>query len=235
MTQFQPLSERHRAALSSNPWFAALPEVTRNDILAHAIRRTLAAGERPFSRGDQSDGVYGVIEGCIRVSGTNRSGRETVLDFYGPGSWIGEVSTLEGAPRIHDADAYGATRVLQVSPEDLEDLLACHPVLCRAVLRLEAQRLRILLTALESYSTQTLEQRLANRLLMLAGFHGVQGPEGLRINLHLPQETLAQLIGATRQRVNGILREWEIEGVIAQRFGHIQIRDRSRLEALAEL
>ena len=130
-----------------------------------------------------------------RIKGSDPFLRD--CDFYGPGSWIGEVSTLEVAPRIHDAEASGATQVLQVPPEDLEGLLARHPVLCRALLRLEAQRLRILLTAIESYSTQTLEQRLANRLLMLAAFHGVYSPEGLRINLHLPQETLAQLIGAT--------------------------------------
>ena len=104
----------------------------------------------------------------------------------------------------------------------------------RALLRLEAQRLRILLTAIEQYSTQSLEQRLATRLLMLAASHGVPSQQGLKIDLHLSQETLAQLIGATRQRVNTILKDLERKGLVEQRYGSILIRDTAKLEALAE-
>jgi CRP-like cAMP-binding protein len=88
--------------------------------------------------------------------------------------------------------------------------------------------------ALEHYSTQSLEQRLANRLLMLAGSFGVMSPQGLKIGLRLSQETLAQLIGATRQRVNTILKKWELDGIVEQRYGNILIRNKPRLEALAE-
>jgi hypothetical protein len=63
-----------------------------------------------------------------------------------------------------------------LSPADSEELLASQP-----------------------YSTtQSLEHQLANRLLMLAGPYGVSSAKGLKIELHLPQETLAQLIGSTR-------------------------------------
>ena len=92
----------------------------------------------------------------------------TVLDFYGPGSWIGEVSNFEGSPRIHDADAHGAILVMHLAAAEFEDLLTVHPSLSRALLRLEAQRLRILLSALELYSASSLEARLASHL-MLAG------------------------------------------------------------------
>ena len=228
------LSEKHRLALMSNGWFADLSETIREDILAHARKRALVSGERLFLRGDKPDGVYGVLQGCLCVSGINRNGRQTVLDFYGPGSWIGEVSVLEGWPRLLDAEADGSTVVLQIRPEDLETLLARHPALSRALLRLEAQRLRILLTAIEQYSTQSLEQRLATRLLMLAASHGVPSQQGLKIDLHLSQETLAQLIGATRQRVNTILKDLERKGLVEQRYGSILIRDTAKLEVLAE-
>jgi CRP-like cAMP-binding protein len=56
-----------------------------------------------------------------------------------------------------------------------------------------------------------LEQRLASRLLMLAGPYGVTASQGLKIELHLSQETLAQLIGATRQRVNQVLKKWSLK------------------------
>jgi CRP/FNR family transcriptional regulator, cyclic AMP receptor protein len=227
------LPELHRAALMSADWFASLPEAVRADVVAHGRMRVLAANERLFSRGAESDGMYGVLEGCIRISGISWEGRETILDFYGPGSWIGEVSALDGLPRIHDANACGLTAVLHIPVEDLADLLAAHPVFCRALLRLEAQRLRIVLTAIEQYSVQPLEHRLANRLLMLARSFGVADSQGLKIDLHLSQETLAMLIGATRQRVNQILRAWENEGILSQDHGRLVVRDRARLEKLA--
>lgn len=234
MTSLTSLSHQHRQALMSNPWFAGLPEVARDDILARVRSRALGPGQRLFSRGEASDGVYGVLEGAIRVSGVSREGRVTVLDFYGPGSWIGEVSTLEGSPRIHDADAHGATLVMHLAAAEFEDLLTVHPSLSRALLRLEAQRLRILLSALELYSASSLEARLASRLLMLAGSFGVSTPQGLKLDFQLPQETLAQLTGLTRQRVNQIFKTWELNGVIEQSYGRIVMIDRAKLEEIAQ-
>ena len=201
----------YRIASMSNGWFENLSECIRTDVLAHARERVLATGERLFSRGDEADGLYCVLEGSIRISVISRDGRPTVLDFYGPRSWFGEVSSLDGLPRIHYAHAQISSFLLQVVPGDLEDLLARHTALSRSLLRLQAHRLRLLLTANESYSTQSFEQRLANRLLILATSHGTPIGQGLSIDLHLPQETLAQLIGAARQRVNEILKEWKAQ------------------------
>ncbi|HMR29376.1 MAG TPA: Crp/Fnr family transcriptional regulator [Geminicoccaceae bacterium] len=225
----------HRIVLMSYGWFDSLPAAIRNDVLARTQRRSFASGERVYARGSEGDGMFGVIEGSVRVSGISAEGRETVLDFYGPGSWFGEIPMLDGLPRAHDADAHGPAVLLQLRPADFEELLAIHPQFSRAMCRLEAQRLRILLMALEQYSAQSLEQRLASRLLMLTGPYGVAGSEGLRIELHLPQETLAQLIGSTRQRVNQILKSWEARGILSQQYGRIVVRDQDRLERLARM
>jgi CRP/FNR family transcriptional regulator, cyclic AMP receptor protein len=123
----------------------------------------------------------------------------------------------------------------QVAPADLEELLAAHPALSRSLLRLEALRLRLLLTAIESYSVQSLEQRLSSRLLMLAVSYGVKDSQGLKIKLRLSQEMLAQLIGATRQRINQIFKKWEAEGGVQQQYGDITLLDRDRLEKLARV
>ncbi|MCY1355380.1 Crp-like helix-turn-helix domain protein [compost metagenome] len=90
--------------------------------------------------------------------------------------------------------------------------------------------------ALESYALQTLEQRLANRLLMLAASHGRETAAGLELDLHLPQDALARLIGATRQRVNQILKDWEQEGLISHgQGGRVCLPAPGKLEALATL
>ena len=100
--------------------------------------------------------------------------------------------------------------------------------------RLEAQRLHVLLAALEQYSVQSIEQRLASRLLMLAGPYGVSSAQGLKIELHLPQETLAQLVGVTRQRINQILKDWQHEGLIDHQYGQVTLLDEARFEKLSQ-
>ena len=227
------ITEQQRAALESNPWFAAMPDATRADIAARGRVRALAPGQRVFSRGEQPDSAYVVLDGVVRVSNTTSDGREHLLDFYGPGVWFGEVASLDGGPRMYDAEANGPAVVLQLLSSELEDLLARHPALSRALLRLEAQRLRIVLTALDGYSVQSTEQRLANRLLMLADHHSTKTARGTEIALALSQETLARLTGATRQRVNQIFKAWETDGLVEQRYGRVVLLDRPRLEKLA--
>lgn len=229
------LPSLHHMAVMSADWFSSLPETVRNDVLRRGKQRELASGERLVSRGDQPDGMYCVLEGAVRLSGISDDGHETILDFYPPGTWINQTSTLDGGPCIHDIEAYGPTMVLHVTSEDLEKLLEAHPSFSRALLTLLARRLRLVLMGLEAYSSQSMEHRLANRLLMLAGSFGVVAPGGLKIDLHLPQETLAQLIGSTRQRVNQILKSWEAELVLQQQHGHILLLDQKKLEKLARM
>ncbi len=223
----------HRIVLMSYDWFSDLSEQVRADVLARGQRRKFAKGERIYSRGDRADCFFSVLEGQVRLSGVSAVGRETVLDFFGPGTWFGEVGFFDDLPRTHDIQAHEAAAVLGLTRADVEELTAAHPEFGRAVLRLQALRIRLLLMALEQYSAQSLEQRLASRLLMLAGPFGTDMPDGKRIDLRLSQKLLSQLIGSTRQRVNQILLNWEASSVITHRYGTIVIRDYGKLEKVA--
>lgn len=227
------LNSKQREALLANEWFGSLSEAIQEDVLSRARQRLLAQGKCLFKRGDPPDFFFCVLEGCIRVSGSSSEGREAVLSLYEPGTWFGEISMLDGLQRTHDAYAHTHTVLLQIGLGDFEDLLSRHVAFSRMFLRLECTRLRALAVGFESYSTQTLEQRLAWRLLALGTGFGVRTSEGLSINVHLSQELVAQLVGATRQRVNQLLKQWENEGLISQHYGHIVLRDKEALEAMA--
>ena len=70
---------------------------------------------------------------------------------------------------------------------------------------------------------------------MLSMTYGVNTAKGLKIELHLPQEVLAQLIGSSRQRVNQILKDWEHERMVEHQYGRILLLDQARLEKLAQM
>lgn len=225
----------YRMATIASDWFETLPQSVQNDVFKKSQKREFAENQRLYSRGDPGDGFYCVLKGCIRVSGVSGDGHESVLDFYGPKTWFGEVAMLDGSLRSQDAVAQTRSLLLQITPDALEELLESHPSFSRGLLKLEATRLRILLAALEAYASQTLEQRLANRLLMLTLSFGVKTESGIEIDLHLPQEVLAQLIGATRQRVNQILRKWTTSKLISHQYGKVILRNREQLRKLAEM
>jgi CRP-like cAMP-binding protein len=67
---------------------------------------------------------------------------------------------------------------------------------------------------------------------MLAGKFGVPTAQGLRLDLHLPQETLAKMVGSTRQRVNQILHDWELANLLMQQYGRIILLDPVKLEKI---
>jgi hypothetical protein len=88
---YRPL---YRVLSISHGWFDTLPEYVRDDVLARARKRTLNNGQRLYSRGDDADGLYCVCKGAVRISGISGDGS----------TWFGEVSLLDGLPRVHDAD-----------------------------------------------------------------------------------------------------------------------------------
>ncbi|PZX33976.1 putative transcription regulator, Crp family [Cupriavidus phytorum] len=228
------LSQPQQQILLSNPWFAALPAPVRRDLAARARPREVAAGAMVYRRGDGGDGLYGVLEGAVRLSGTSMAGKEATVGLMEPGSWFGELSMIDGLPRAHDACAHGATRLLQVAPADFHALLDAHPALARHLLQLQSARVRALLAGVEAFLMQPGEQRFALRLLELARQYGSETAQGMEIDLALSQELLSQLVGVTRQRVSQILRAWEKDGVIAHHYGRVTVRDASRLARLAQ-
>jgi CRP-like cAMP-binding protein len=200
--------------------------------MSRARVRLVADGERVFTRGDDPDGLFVVLEGTVCVSGVTRDGRETIIDFYGPGSWIGEVATFERQPRSYTGHATKPSRVLHLGAADVEHLLETHTAFSRAMLQLESRRVRLLLVALETYSVLSMKARLAMRLLLLADEHGRNTARGQAIDLPLSHETLARLVGSSRPQINRILNAWKREGILDHHYGQIVLREKARLEEL---
>ena len=112
-----------------------------------------------------------------------------------------------------------------------------HVELYEALLRLQARRIRQLFGLVEDLNTLPLRARLAKQLIHLVRSYGVpnlaDGSE-MRIGLQLAQEELAQLLGASRQRVNQELKAMEREDAIRIEPGGLVVRDRAALMRISE-
>jgi CRP-like cAMP-binding protein len=184
------------------------------------------------ARGDPPEEWMACAKGAVRVSSTSLSGKQITFTYVEPGIWFGDVAILDGDTRTHDGYAHGETSILCVAKADFQKILATHVELYDALLRLQARRIRQLFGLVEDLNTLPLRSRLAKQLLHLARSYGVpslhHGSE-TRIGLHLAQEELAQLLGASRQRVNQELKAMEREEILRIEPGGLVIRDREAL------
>lgn len=226
------ISERNN--IDTGPWFSKLSAPLRSDILARASVRRLSDGALMSVRGEPAEEWVGVARGAVRVSSVSLSGKQITLTYVEPGTWFGDISLFDGLPRTHDASAHGDTTLLVVRKPDFKDLLARHSELYDALLRLNCRRLRLMFDVVEDLNTRPLASRLAKQILLLARSYGVpQGEEEIRIGLQLAQEDLAQLLGASRQRVNQELKSFEREGAVRVEPTRLVLLSKEKLLAIA--
>lgn len=232
------VSEREELdAITDGRWFSSLSPSLRQAILGYSAIRRFGDAELIASRGDSSDFWMGCAAGAVRVSSTSTDGKPLTLTYVEPGVWFGDVGIFDGGCRTHDAHACGATTLYCVSLADFRRLLADHTELYQALMRLQARRLRALFGLVEDLNTLPLRARVAKQLAHLARHHGIAldvHPGSLRIGLNLAQEELAQLLGASRQRVNGVLKEMERNGVLRVSTKEVVVLDNTALERVGQ-
>jgi CRP-like cAMP-binding protein len=228
------LTPAERQQIDQGPWFSRLSEPLRNDILQRAYVRRLPDETMLSHRGEPAEEWTAVAKGAVRVSSVSLAGKQISLTYVEPGTWFGDIALFDGLPRTHDADAHGETTLLCVRKPDFKELLAQHPELYEALLRLNCRRLRLLFNQFEDLNTKPLSARLAKQILLLAKSYGIEQGEEIRIGLQLAQEDLAQLLGASRQRVNQELKGFERDGAVRVEPTRLVVLSREKLLAISE-
>lgn len=227
------LSFDDRLALGRNGWFASLSSSLRHDILRRGTARQLRDGDCVFERGRPATHWCAVVRGAVRVGLTSAGGQKLTLCFMRPGSWFCALTVLQSAEADYDAHARGSTTLLMLAQADLRSILQQHGELHAALLRLHARRTRQVFGLIEDMMSLPLRARLAKHLAQLGASHGVPVAGGIRIGLPLTQEDMAQLVGASRQRVNCELMALRREGVLKTDRGEVLVCDAAALQRIA--
>lgn len=234
MSSPSTLTAAEARQVEQGAWFAKLSQPLREAILARASVRRVADGTQVAARGNAAQEWIGVARGAVRVSTVSLAGKQVTLTYAEPGVWFGDIALFDGLPRTHDATAHGDTTLLVVRKPDFHELLAQHVELYDALLRLNCRRLRLMFGLIEDLNTRPLAARLARQILLLAKAYGIAEGDELRIGLALAQEDLAQMLGASRQRVNQELKGFERDGALRIEPTRLVVLSRDKLIALAE-
>jgi CRP-like cAMP-binding protein len=181
---------------------------------AGAARRVVsyAKGKTVFSQGQPSDAVMFIQQGSVKISVLSRTGKEAVVAILGPGDFFGEGALTGQSIRIGTATAAASTTVLIIEKAAMLQLLRDEPTFSeRFIAYILARNLRIEADLVDHLFNSS-EKRLARALLLLARY-GDQGGLERRIP-KISQETLAEMIGTTRSRVNFFMNRFRDLGFI---------------------
>lgn len=201
-------TERVLQALARIPLFSLLPQPELLALGQHLRGRRYEKGEAIVYLGDEGNTFFLIRSGTVKVTRLSESGREVVVGVLDAGQFFGEMALLDGAPRSASVYAIEPTEVLILSREVFVNYLLRYPTAAIEVIRVLSDRVRRLNEQLEQAYFMDLPQRLARQLIQLAKRQGKQTKEGIGIGLALTQSDLAGMVGASRQRVNGLLGEW---------------------------
>src|SRR2546427_4571127 len=176
-----------------------------------------AHAEVIFSQGDPCDSVMYVQSGEIQVSVLSHSGKQAVVATVRPGDFLGE-GALAGHPgRLETARATMATTVLVVPKRQMIRLLhSQHALSDRFIAHMLVRNARLEADLVDQLFNSS-EKRLARTLLLLARYG--KGDKPQRVVPKISQETLAEMVGTTRSRVNFFMNKFKTLGFIEYEGG----------------
>jgi CRP/FNR family transcriptional regulator, cyclic AMP receptor protein len=178
--------------------------------VARTIRK-YARSAAIFSQGDPATDVFYIQQGSVKMSVLSRTGKEAVVAVLGQGDFFGEGCLAAQPRRIATASAMSATTVLVVEKPQMLEMLHTQPALAeRFLAHMLARNIRVEEDLVDQLFNSS-EKRLARVLLLLARYGKPDQP--LRIP-KMSQETLAEIIGTTRSRVNFFMNKFRDLGFI---------------------
>jgi CRP/FNR family cyclic AMP-dependent transcriptional regulator len=165
-----------------------------------------------FSQGDAADSVFYIHEGKVKVTVISEQGKEAVVAVLGSDEFCGE-GCLTGQPlRIATATAMTECNIMRLEKAAVVRVLHDEPAFSEMfVSHLLARTIRVEADLVDQLFNSS-EKRLARALLLLANFGKEGRPEP--IIAKVSQETLAEMIGTTRSRVNHFMNKFRQLGFI---------------------
>lgn len=216
--------------LASVPLFQGLPshELAR---FAELVReRAYPRGSVILFQDDPGDSLYVLRTGRVKVVLIGEDGREVILGVLEPGSHFGELALIDDQPRSAHVIAMDDAQLLILRRDDFRRRVEESPSVAWALLTELSRRLRRADQKIGGLVLLDVPGRIARLLLDLA-----QEAGGDTIEKVLTHQTIAQMIGASRETVSRAMKEFQDSGLISVVRRRIAVADRAALEKRAQV
>lgn len=183
-----------------------------------------------FAAGDIADRIFMIESGWVKIYRLSNDGRRvTVGSIRSPGEMMGLAETLWGGERTCYAGAIQNVTMVVIRKNKFEELLATHPALALKVARQLGARMREAEAIIHDMVCWQAPGRLALILFKMGDRCGEEQRNGIKINLALTHEELANMVGTSRQTVTSLLNTFKQEKSIAYEGREIKIINPDKL------
>ena len=161
--------------------------------------------------------VFYIQEGSAKLAVASPEGKEAVVALLGPGDFLGEGCLAGQSRRMGTATAIVPTSVLSIDKKEMTHMLHVeHAFSGLFITHMLTRNIRIEEDLIDQLFNSS-EKRLARTLLLLARYGKEDQPHGVLPNIS--QETLAEMVGTTRSRVNFFMNKFRKLGLITYNGG----------------
>jgi CRP/FNR family transcriptional regulator, cyclic AMP receptor protein len=186
---------------------------------AGASRRplTFQRGAAIYSQGEAADRVFYLLSGHVKLSVVSKRGKEAIVGMLGPGEFFGEGCLAGQRRRVGSAIARDRVSVTAIARRTMQRLLhEQHAMSDLFIAKILARSMRVEEDLADQLFNSS-EKRLARALLRLASYGQLEA--ATTVVPAVSQETLAEIVGTTRSRVNVFMQRFRRLGFIEGRKG----------------
>jgi CRP/FNR family cyclic AMP-dependent transcriptional regulator len=207
--------------LRNIPLFQDLTDADLEVISELATEKQVPKGTVILTEGEIGDALFTIMSGRVKVFIGDEDGREIILKILGPGDFFGEMAMIDSQPRSASVSALETSTFRVLSHQAFEECLARAPRIATLVMQALAKRLRDADRKISTLALMDVYGRVANTLLELA----INTNGKLVVGEKLSQQDIANMVGASREMVNRILKDLSERGYIAVESKTITILD----------
>ena len=216
--------------LATVPLFSGLQREEIQRFAELTRERAYPKGSVILFQDDPGDSLFVLRAGRVKVVLIGEDGREVILGVLEPGAHFGELALIDDQPRSAHVIAMEDAQLLVLRREDFKRRVEANPTVAWALLTELSRRLRRADVKIGGLVLLDVPGRIARLLLDLADESGSE-----QIEKPLTHQTIAQMIGASRETVSRAMKDFQDAGLIRVERRRISIGDRDALEKRSQV
>ena len=198
------------SVLANVPLFSGLSPEELATIESHGVSRSHRKNTLVIDRGEETDSLYLILSGKVKVFISDEEGKEVILNTQGIGEHFGELAVVRESPRTSSVLTLEDCKFLVLSKGAFQECLVRHPSIAFNLIRALAERISALTDNVSSLALLDVYGRVAK---VLAEHSSEQ--DGKRVTEPLTQQDIANMVGASREMVNKIFKDLKQGGYVS--------------------
>jgi CRP/FNR family transcriptional regulator, cyclic AMP receptor protein len=196
--------------------------------------RIFTAGSNIITAEQPGEVVYVILRGAVKIYQDQADGRRVILALLGPGDIVGEMSLIDSAGRSANVISIEDSHLLWMERRAFQHCLETIPEMNANLVKILSRRVRLANEQIQALASLDVYGRVARQFLAFAEKYGETSDCGdILIPIRLTQSDLAELVGASRKRVNQVMVSFKRQRLIkVDGDGYITVQNRKELARL---